>query len=131
MYINDIVNIACKKLGLHKNLKLTLDKLSKLYITFVRTILEYASVVWDSCSSAEIEKLEKVQLHAVRTFTGLPILASRESLYFETKWESLARRREIPKLPIMYKIHYNLVPQYLNDIANIYRKDTSRYIARY
>lgn len=133
VYINDIVNIACKKLGLLKKLKFTLgrDKLSKLYITFVRPILEYASVVWDGCSSAEIEKLEKVQLHAARIVTGLPILASRESLYFETGWESLARRREIAKLTIMYKIHYNLVPQYLSDIANIYRKDTSRYSTRY
>lgn len=38
VYINDIVNIVCKKLGLLKKLKFTLgrDKLSKLYITFVR-----------------------------------------------------------------------------------------------
>lgn len=31
----------------------------------------------------------------------------------------------------MYKIHYNLVPQYLSDIANIYRKDNSCYSTRY
>lgn len=133
VYINDIVSNACKKLGLLKKLKFTLgiDKLSKLYITFVRPILEYASVVWDGCSSAEIEKLEKVQLRAARIVTGLPILASRESLYFETGWASLSKRREIAKLTIMYKIHYNLVPQYLSDIANIYRKDNSCYSTHY
>lgn len=61
VYINDIVSNACKKLGLLKKLKFTLgiDKLSKLYITFIRPILEYASVVWDGCSSAEIKKLKK------------------------------------------------------------------------
>lgn len=32
---------------------------------------------------------------------------------------------------IIYKIHYNLVPQYPSAIANIYRKDNSRYNTRY
>lgn len=34
-------------------------------------------------------------------------------------------------MSIMYKYHLNLVPQYLSDFANIYRKDNSRYSTRY
>lgn len=34
-------------------------------------------------------------------------------------------------MSIMYKYHLNLVPQYLSDFANIYRKDNSRYSIRY
>lgn len=62
VYINDIVNIVCKKLGLFKKFKFILgrDKLLKLYIIFVRLILEYVFVVWDGCFFVEIEKLEKV-----------------------------------------------------------------------
>ena len=30
----------------------------------------------------QIDKLEKVQLYSARIVTGLPILASKESLYF-------------------------------------------------
>ena len=64
VYIDNIVNHAYKKLGLIKKLKFTLcrEKLSKMYITFVRPILEYASVVWDGCAISDLEKLEKVQL---------------------------------------------------------------------
>ena len=36
------------------------------------------------------DKLEKVQLEAARLVTGLPLFASRESLYFETGWEKLS-----------------------------------------
>ena len=52
MYIDNIVNHAYKKLGLIKKLKFTLcrNKLSKMYVTFVRPLLKYASVVWDGCS---------------------------------------------------------------------------------
>lgn len=46
-----------------------------MYITFVRPILEYASVVWDGCSQYDIDKLGKVQLNTARIVTGLPIIA--------------------------------------------------------
>ena len=78
MYIDNIVNHAYKKLRLIKKLKFTLsrNKLSKMYVTFVRPIiLEYASVIWGGCSISDTEKLEKVQLYAARIVTGLPILA--------------------------------------------------------
>ena len=74
MYIDNIVNHAYKKLGMKKKLKFTLcrNKLSKMYVTFVRPLLEYASVVWDGCSILDTDKLEKVQLYAARIVAGLP-----------------------------------------------------------
>ena len=42
-----------------------------MYVTFVRLILEYASVVWDGCSILDTDKLEKVQLYVARIVTGL------------------------------------------------------------
>ena len=50
-----------------------------MYIVFIRPLLEYAAVVWDGCSQSEVEGVEKVQLCAARTVTGLhvPIIASK------------------------------------------------------
>ena len=48
-----------------------------MFKTFVRPILEYASVVWDGCTNSD--KLEKEQLYAARIVTGLHILASKAS----------------------------------------------------
>ena len=39
------------------------------------------SAVWDGCTN--LDKLEKEQLYAARIVTGLHILASKASLYFE------------------------------------------------
>ena len=116
-YINSITSAAYKKLGLLKKLKFTLGRntLLKMYTTFVRPALEYASVVWDGCNSFDSDLLEKVQLSAARIITGLPILASRDSLYLETGLEPLNSRRTTAKLVTMYKIHNNEVPQYLKE----------------
>ena len=88
---------------------------SKLYIVFIRPTLEYASTVLDGCSAHDIEKLEKVQLSAARIVTGLPIFASRESLYTETGWQTLQNRRYAAKMITMFKIYNGYAPPYLND----------------
>jgi hypothetical protein len=42
--------------------------------------------------------------------------ASKDSLYFETGWETLANRRETRKLTTFYKIHNKLCPPYLLNV---------------
>lgn len=101
-----------------------------MYNTFVRPILEYASVVWDDCSQYDIDKLEKVQLYAARIVTGLPIIASKTSLYFETGWETLSARRMASKLTTMYKVHNKCVPEYLSQIIPNTRSKDSAYRTR-
>ena len=44
-----------------------------MHITFIRPVLENASVVWGGCNMFDMERLEKVQLSAARIVTGLPI----------------------------------------------------------
>lgn len=41
----------------------------------------------------DLEKVEKLQLAVSRIVTGLTMLASRDYLYYETRWETLADRR--------------------------------------
>ena len=59
-----------------------------MHITFIRPLLEYASKSGMGAHSLiyiHVEQLEKVQLHAARIVTRLPIFSSRESLYYETE----------------------------------------------
>lgn len=131
-YIDNIVKNAYQRLGLLKKLKFSIGRntLSKMYMTFIRPLIEYCSVVWDGCSFQDVEKLEKVQLYAARIITGLPILSSRESLYLETGWTPLSERRKLAKLSTMYKIHNNLVPDYLKNIFPSTRSLESNYNTR-
>ena len=49
-----------------------------MYITFIRSLLQYASEVWDGFTKSDMEQLEKVQIHAARIVTGLTIFSSRK-----------------------------------------------------
>ena len=69
-----------------------------MYTSFIRPHLEYASDVWGGSSFSNAEKLEQVQLLAARIVSGLPIFASKTSLYYETDWIPLFSRRKIARL---------------------------------
>ena len=100
--------------------------LNKIYTTFILPTLEYASEVWDGCTLADSERLEKVQFEAARIVTGLPSYASRESLLFETGWELLKERRERKKLITFYKIHHNIAPDFLVNIISPLKRENVR-----
>ena len=131
-HIDNILSIAYKKLSLLKKLKFKVNRktLSLMYTSFIRPQLEYASVVWGCCQQGDSDKLEKLQLYAARIVTGLTTIASKDSLYFETGWEPLSCRRQEARLKTMFKLHNNLVPEYLMDILPNMRCNTSIYSTR-
>ena len=101
-----------------KSLQFILDRrtLEIIYISYIRPILEYASIVWDGCTQGDEYRLENVQLAAARVVSGAMKTTPIVKLYEETGWESLSKRRETSKLIQMYKIVHNLTPNYLRNI---------------
>ena len=63
-HINEIYTKACRRINILRLMKHKLDRksLGKLYIGFIRPILEYGGIVWDNCSIHEYDLLESVQL---------------------------------------------------------------------
>lgn len=81
-----------------------------LYITFVRSILEYASVVWDPCYAVHITRVESVQRRFLRFALkdlpwdnplALPSYLQRLNLL---SLVTLERRRKCSKILFMFKI---------------------------
>ena len=63
------------------------NTLNQFYISFLRPILEYSSVVWDNCSTYEKDRLERMQLEAARIVTTRSICTI--TLYNEIGWLTL------------------------------------------
>ncbi len=63
-HINNIISSSSKILGIMRKLKFQLSRtsLNQIYISYMRPILEYASVVWDGCSDYEKSALEKYRM---------------------------------------------------------------------
>jgi hypothetical protein len=99
-YINNICQKVNKQIFVLRKIKFILNRnnLSKIYVPYILPLLEYACELWDECCPRNADKLDQLQLEAARIITGLPKFASKESLYFETGWETLscrARRRKL------------------------------------
>ena len=117
-HIENVVTSVKKHLNILRKLKYQLNRntLEKLYLVYIRPILEYAPEVWDNCGLCLSSKLERLQLEAARIVTGLPIFTSTELLYEETGWETLEIRRDRRKLHMMYNIEHKNAPSYLCDL---------------
>ena len=81
---------------------LPLSVFSYLYTVLLRPCLEYASVVWDNCSSSDTHSLERIQLSLARSAASLHHFSafnfSKSCLLQLLGWPTLAWRRRRSKL---------------------------------
>jgi hypothetical protein len=71
-HIDMITKTAFSRVNILRKFKFILDRktLQTIYITFIRPLLEYADVVWDTKTQILINKLENVQVEVARIVTG-------------------------------------------------------------
>lgn len=108
-----------------------------MYITYIRSVLEYASPVWfPSLSRTELERVQRVQNKALRLALGVPRCTCIEDLHLEanclplltrfeatTAFQAEKYRRYPPDDPLYCWAHSSLMPlrikrsswQYLSD----------------
>ena len=111
-HIGKVSQKASSNLGfISRNLKGCPERLKELaYITLVRPSLEYASSVWDPHTRLDIDKLEKIQCRAAHFVRGYSRyrradtdnITSRDLINI-LKWDSLASRRKMSRLCMLYK----------------------------
>ena len=94
-HINYITEKAWTRINIMRRLKFKLDRksLEQIYLVFIRPLLEYGDIIWDSCLQSEKQDLEKIQIEAARIATGVTKLVSIVALYREIRWDSLDERR--------------------------------------
>jgi hypothetical protein len=68
-----LVNKACDRLKIRRMLKHQVSHkvLINIYFSFIRSVLEYADIVWDNCTLHESNLLESVQVEA-DNYSGNP-----------------------------------------------------------
>lgn len=117
-HIENIISSVSKILGIMKSIKFKIARkaLNNLYNSYMRPLLEYASVVWDSCTIYEKTRLEQVQYEAARVVTGLTRSVSINELIKEIGWLSLSDRRLFQKAVLMFKIKNGIAPEYVSNL---------------
>ena len=88
-----------------RKLKFRLDRksLETIYTVFIRPLIEYGDVIWDTCTLYVKRELDKIQNEAARIATGATRLVSIANLYKEIGRDSLEKRRADHKLTLFTK----------------------------
>jgi ribonuclease HI len=73
----------------------SISSMIKLYVTFVRPVLEYASQVWDVAGSSSKRRLDSVQRGALRAAAGVPFSSSLDALQVYCNVLPLQLRRDL------------------------------------
>ena len=103
------------------------------YKTFVRPIAEYAASAWDPHTQRNIKKIEQIQRSSARFVTGnYDRTCSVTAMVQELQWSTLAARRCMSRLVMMYRIRYDLIDinwsQYLIPSTTRTRGHASRFL---
>ena len=131
-HIDHILKKVSPRLAVLRNLKNILDRnsLQTIYFAFIRPILEYSDVVWDSLPNYLCQNLENIQIEAARIVTGATKLSSISLLYKDVGWEKLSKRRENHKLLQFHKMYHKKTPFYLSSLIPSKVSDTHRHDTR-
>ena len=93
-----------------RNLTYCPEKLRRLYISLIRSKLEYSSSVWDTHLHNDIHQLEMVQRRAARFIKpNYSYDSSVSQMLKDLDLSSSENRRKMNKLALPYKIRNNLI----------------------
>ena len=104
-HIRDKCVIASKRVNLLKLMPGNIPRTTKrqIYLTFIRPILEYASVIFDNCSEAMKNLMENVQRQAALSISGAYAHTRHSTLLKDLGLNLLQNRRKASKLNLFFK----------------------------
>ena len=115
-HVKVLINKVSKGINVIRKLRDQVPRRSlvSLYKSFIRSILEYADVIYDQPSNNSFsDKIESIQYNAALAITGAIRGTSKEKLYKELGFEYLSSRRWFKRLCLFHKIYHNKSPGYL------------------
>ena len=128
-HIREIIAKANKGVGMIKYLSRYLPRhsLDQIYKLHVRPHFDYCDVIYHIPNYEDpfsgntsvhylMSRLESAQYSAALAITGAWKGTSRDKIYHELGWETLADRRWYRSLTLFYKIINGLTPSYLKAI---------------
>ena len=127
-HIDYIVKKTSKRIGILRSLKYRLSRecLRTIYISHIRSVLEYCDVVWDGCTAAQALTLERLQRDIMRIITGLPTYCRLDYLYSDCGLPPLAERRREHCILLLFKsVVLKQGPRYFSLLAPPLMNDPS------
>ena len=104
--------VSCLKSYKHR---LTRKSLEIIYTSFILPHFHYGDILYDNCPLYYKDKLEDINLDALRTIIGTVRGTSHLKIYTEAGFSSLSERRKKHKFTMYFKILNGLTPTFLTN----------------
>ena len=80
-HINNVLAKTSRQIAVLREIKFKVSRnvLENIYMTFISPLVEFSCDVWDSCTVADADIFERLQLEAARIITGLTPYATLHS----------------------------------------------------
>ena len=86
------------------------------YQGYILPLLDYGSVIWGSSSTANIERLTKLQKRAARIILNAEFDTPSSRMFQELDWLPMGSRIKYNKAVLTYKALNNMTPEYITKL---------------
>ena len=116
VHVDNLVNKINRGLGVLRHCSHYVPKSSLLtiYNTIVLPNFDYCSVVWGTCNSTLLTRLQRLQNRAMRILLKCNYRTHISDMLNELKWMSVRQRIFYMSCVWMWKVKHGLVPDYLS-----------------
>ena len=103
--------------------------MTQYHNSYILPIFDYGCMIWGRCTTANTQRLLKLQKRAARIILIADILThSQIGMFSELRWLSFPRRVQCHTCVMGYKALINLAPEYINDqftkVSDIHNRNT-------
>ena len=127
---NEQIDTVCltitRRITLLKLLSKYIDKrsMTQYYNSYILPIFDYGCMIWGCCTTANTQRLLKLQKRAARIILKADILVPSQRMFSELRWLSFPRRVQYHTCVMVYKALNNLAPECINDLFQITTTET-------
>ena len=117
-HIDNLCSALSSKISLLRQLSayVTADVLKKFYQGYILPLIDYGSIAGSETSSANIERIFKLQKRAARIILCADFNTSSSIMFTELGWQPIHKRLKYNKAVFIYKALNGLTPEYITSL---------------
>ena len=126
--IDNLCSILASKISVLKHISAYVpqDVQKMFYQAYILPILDYGSNTWGTTSTANIERLSKLQKRAERIILKADFMTPSSYMFEQLGWQTIPKRLLYNKSVLVYKALYDLTPTYITNLLTPVSQTHSR-----
>ena len=117
-HIETVCSSLSSKISLLRQLAkyVSTNVLKKFYQGYILPLIDYGSITWSGTTSANIERLLKLQKRAARIILQTDYSTPSAEMFAELGWQPINKRLAYNKAVFTYKALNGQTPQYISEL---------------